>query len=528
MAKFLTLVILDGFGYSPKKEGNAIALANTPFWDYLWSTYPRGLLKASGEAVGLPEGQMGNSEVGHMNIGAGRIVWQDIVRITKAMEKGEFLTNPAINKAIETAKKNGKKLHLIGLLSDGGVHSHIKHLFGLLETAKAKGLERVCVHGILDGRDTPPKSAEPYLRQLMEKLKELGIGLIATMGGRYYYMDRDKRWKRTEKAYNAMVLGEGFWCTDPIKALHDAYNRGETDEFIKPTVIDPKGLVEEGDSLFFFNFRADRMRQIVAALGLENFNGFQRKKWPKPAYVATMTLYDETFPFDVAFPPQELKNVLGEVISKLGYKQLRIAETEKYAHVTYFFNGGREEPFPGEDRILVPSPKVATYDLKPEMSAPEVTEKVVERIKSEEYKLIVLNYANPDMVGHTGNLEATVKAIETVDRCLKEVVKTTLKEGGICVVTADHGNAEQMIDPETGGPWTAHTTNPVPFVVVKGSCGSYRVKRREKNDVELPEEFAGIPVIGILGDIAPTVLHILGEEIPEEMTGCVIAEGDFS
>ena len=347
------------------------------------------------------------------------------------------------------------------------------------------------------------------------------------MGGRYYYMDRDKRWDRTEKAYNAMVLGEGYRCTDPIKALHDAYSRGETDEFVKPYVINSECLIEDGDVVFFFNFRADRMRQIVSAVGLEDFNGFKRKKVVKPSYVATMTLYDETFPFNVAFPPQELKNVLGEVISKLGYRQLRIAETEKYAHVTYFFNGGREEPFPGEDRILVPSPKVATYDLKPEMSAPEVTEKVVERIKSGEYKLIVLNYANPDMVGHTGNLEAAIKAIETVDKCLKEVVKATLEMGGVCIVTADHGNAEQMIDPETGGPWTAHTTNPVPFVVVKGTCGSYRVKRRQKTDVELPEEFAGIPVIGILGDIAPTVLYILGEEIPPEMTGDVIVEGNF-
>ena len=527
MAKFVTLVILDGFGYSPKKEGNAIALANTPFWDYLWSTYPKGLLKASGEAVGLPEGQMGNSEVGHMNIGAGRIVWQDIVRITKAIESGEIENNPVLNKAFKTAKEKGVKLHFIGLLSDGGVHSHIKHLFGLLELAKKRGLEKVCVHPILDGRDTPPKSAEIYLKQLIEKLKELGIGSIGTMGGRYYYMDRDKRWNRTEKAYNAMVLGEGYRCTDPIKALHDAYNRGETDEFVKPYVINPECLIEDGDVVFFFNFRADRMRQIVSAVGLEDFKGFERKKVVKPSYVATMTLYDETFPFDVAFPPQELKNVLGEVISKLGYKQLRIAETEKYAHVTYFFNGGREEPFPGEDRILVPSPKVATYDLKPEMSAPEVTEKVVERIKSGEYKLIVLNYANPDMVGHTGNLEATIKAIETIDKCLKQVVKTTLEMEGVCVITADHGNAEQMIDPETGGPWTAHTTNPVPFVVVKGTCGSYKVKRRTKKDVELPEEFAGIPVVGILGDIAPTILHILGEEIPPEMTGDVIVEGKF-
>ncbi|GAB6077079.1 2,3-bisphosphoglycerate-independent phosphoglycerate mutase [Desulfurobacterium crinifex] len=527
MAKFVTLVVLDGFGYSPEKKGNAIALANTPFWDYLWNTYPRGLLKASGEAVGLPEGQMGNSEVGHMNIGSGRIVWQDIVRITKSTKNGDFFKNPVIKKAIDTAKEKDKKLHLIGLLSDGGVHSHIEHLFALLEFAKKEGLEKVCVHAILDGRDTPPKSAEKYLRALIEKINELGVGKIATMGGRYYYMDRDKRWDRTEKAYNAMVLGEGSKCTDPIEALFQAYDRGETDEFVKPYVISPECLVEDGDVLFFYNFRADRMRQIVSALGLSDFNGFERKKVIKPSYVATMTLYDETFPFDIAFPPQDLKNVLGEVISKLGYKQLRIAETEKYAHVTYFFNGGREEPFPGEERILVPSPKVPTYDLKPEMSAFEVTDKVVERIENGDYRLIVLNFANPDMVGHTGNLEAAIKAIETVDKCLKRVVKATLEKGGICIVTADHGNAEQMVDPETGNPWTAHTTNFVPFVVIKGECGSYGVKRREKKDVELPKEFAGIPVIGILGDIAPSILYILGEEIPPEMTGDVIVEGSF-
>ncbi|MEO2083125.1 MAG: 2,3-bisphosphoglycerate-independent phosphoglycerate mutase [Desulfurobacteriaceae bacterium] len=528
MAKFLTLVILDGFGYSPRKEGNAIALARTPFWDYLWETYPRGLLKASGEAVGLPEGQMGNSEVGHMNIGAGRIVWQDIVRITKAFESGEIENNDVLNRLFNAVKNSGGKLHLIGLLSDGGVHSHINHLFGLLELAKSKGLTRVCVHPILDGRDTPPKSAEKYLRKLVEKLKEIGIGSIGTMGGRYYYMDRDKRWSRTEKAYNALVLGEGYRCSDPLKALKDAYSRGETDEFVKPYVIDPGCLIEEGDGIFFFNFRADRMRQIVSALGLDDFKGFDRKKWVKPSAVVTMTVYDETFPFEVAFPPQELKNVLGEVISNLDYRQLRIAETEKYAHVTYFFNGGREEPFPGEDRILVPSPKVPTYDMKPEMSAREVTDRVVKEIRKGDYRLVVLNYANPDMVGHTGNLEATIKAIETVDSCLREVVKATLEAGGICIVTADHGNAEQMIDPETGGPWTAHTTNPVPFVVVKGTCGAYGVKRREKEDVEIPDEFGGVPIIGILGDIAPSILYILGEEIPEEMTGDVIVEGDFS
>ncbi|MEO2068294.1 MAG: 2,3-bisphosphoglycerate-independent phosphoglycerate mutase [Desulfurobacteriaceae bacterium] len=526
MAEFVTLVILDGFGYEPKKEGNAIALANTPFWDYLWTTYPKGLLKASGEAVGLPEGQMGNSEVGHMNIGSGRIVWQDIVRITKSIENGTFFENPVVKRSINTAKEKGTKLHLIGLLSDGGVHSHIKHLFALLEAAKKEGLEKVCVHAILDGRDTPPKSAKVYLEELLKKIKELGVGKIATLGGRYYYMDRDKRWDRTQEAYNCMVLGEGDVKNDPIEVLLEAYERGETDEFVKPYVISKDCLVEDGDVLFFFNFRADRMRQIVSALGKEDFEGFSREKVVKPSYVATMTLYDETFPFDVAFPPQDLKNVLGEVISNLGFKQLRIAETEKYAHVTYFFNGGKEEPFPLEERILVPSPKVATYDQKPEMSALEVTDKVVEKIETGKYKLIVLNYANPDMVGHTGDLNAAIKAIETIDSCLKRVVKTTLEKGGICIITADHGNAEKMVD-ENGNPWTAHTTNYVPFIVVKGSCGAYDVKRREKKDVEIPSEFNGIPVIGILGDIAPTILHILGIDIPSEMTGDVIVEGNF-
>ncbi|RKQ63611.1 phosphoglycerate mutase [Thermovibrio guaymasensis] len=526
MAEFVTLIILDGFGYSPEKEGNAIALAETPFWDYLWETYPKGLLKASGEAVGLPEGQMGNSEVGHMNIGAGRIVWQDIVRITKAFKEGKAKENPVLKEIFEKAREGGK-LHFVGLLSDGGVHSHIEHLFALLELAKEFGVKNVCIHPILDGRDTPPKSAEKYLRALIEKIKELGVGKIGTMGGRYYYMDRDKRWDRTEMAYNALVLGEGYHCKDPIKALMDAYRRGETDEFVKPYVISPECLIEDGDVVFFFNFRADRMRQIVSAVGLPDFKGFNRKQVVKPKMVATMTLYDESFPFKVAFPPQELKNVLGEVISKLGYKQLRVAETEKYAHVTYFFNGGREEPFLGEERILVPSPKVPTYDLKPEMSAFEVAQKVVEGIKSRKYRLVVVNFANPDMVGHTGNLEATIKAIEAVDKCLKKVVKATLEEGGIAVVTADHGNAEQMVDPETGGPWTAHTTNPVPFVVVKGQCGAYGVRRREKKEVNLPEAFGGIPVVGILGDIAPSILYILGEEIPPEMTGDVIVEGEF-
>ncbi len=525
MEKFITLIILDGFGYSPRREGNAIALADTPFWDYLWSTYPKGLLIASGEAVGLPAGQMGNSEVGHMNIGAGRIVYQDIVRISKSIRNGEFFENPVINRVFERARESGGKVHLVGLLSDGGVHSHIEHLFALIDLAEKKGV-KACIHAILDGRDTPPKSAEKYIKELAERIESSSGIRIATLGGRYYYMDRDKRWDRTEKAYNAMVLGEGVREDDPLKALKDAYGRGETDEFVLPTVISPDCLIDERDSVFFFNFRADRMRQIVSAIGVKDFKGFERKG-KIPEYVATMTLYDEEFPFDVAFPPQKLKNVLGEVISDSGFKQLRIAETEKYAHVTYFLNGGREEPFPGEDRIIVPSPKVATYDLKPEMSAFEVTDRVVERINTKEYSLIVLNFANPDMVGHTGNLQAAIRAIEAVDRCLKRVVKETLKNGGACIITADHGNAEQMVYPDTGKPCTTHTTNPVPFVYVKGSCGEAKVVRRKGKEVEIPEEFAGVPVIGILGDIAPTILDLLGIEIPPEMTGSVIVEKSF-
>ncbi|WP_456484902.1 2,3-bisphosphoglycerate-independent phosphoglycerate mutase [Desulfurobacterium sp.] len=514
--KFIALIILDGFGYSPEKEGNAIAQANTPFWDYLWSTYPKALLMASGEAVGLPDGQMGNSEVGHMNIGAGRIVYQDIVRITKAIRDKSFFENKTLKNLMENAK--GKRLHLVGLLSDGGVHSHIKHLFALLEMAKREGVKDVYIHAILDGRDTPPRSAEKYLKELTEKMKELGIGKIATLGGRYYYMDRDKRWERTEKAYNAMVLGEGKRANDPIEALHEAYENGENDEFVIPFVLDENGTIKDGDSVFFFNFRADRMRQIVSALGFDNFDGFNRKKVVKPL-IGTMTLYEKSFPFDVAFPPQKLTNVLGEVISKRGYKQLRIAETEKYAHVTYFFNGGREEPFPGEDRVLIPSPKVATYDLKPEMSAFEVTEKFIEKLENNDYKLLVLNFANPDMVGHTGIMEAAIKAVETVDMCLSKVVKAVLARGGACIITADHGNVEQMINRETGQPQTAHTTNPVPFIVVRNTCKIYKIGRRKSKEVEIPENFGGVKIAGILADIAPTVLALLGEEKPEEMTG---------
>jgi 2,3-bisphosphoglycerate-independent phosphoglycerate mutase len=518
MEKFVALIILDGFGYSPEKNGNAIALANTPFFDSLLKNYPNGLLKADGEAVGLPEGQMGNSEVGHMNIGAGRIVWQDIVRISKSIESGDFFKNPVINKLFQTAKEKNKKVHLVGLLSDGGVHSHINHLFALLKLAKEYNV-KTCIHAILDGRDTPPKSAEKYVKQLVEKLPPNAT--VGTLGGRYYYMDRDKRWDRTKKAYDTMTIGTGKTASSPLEAIKIAYSNGETDEFVEPFVIDKSALVEDGDVIFFFNFRADRMRQIVSAFGFEDFKGFKREKFPKTSYIATMTLYDKTFPFEVAFPPQNLKNVIGEVISNLGEKQLRIAETEKYAHVTYFLNGGREEPFEGENRILIPSPKVPTYDLKPEMSAYEVTDKACEEILKNNYKLCVINFANPDMVGHTGKLEPTIKAVEAVDKCLEKLVKTVLNKGGTCVITGDHGNAEKMKDNDHE--WTAHTTNPVPFIVVSKE-NRYKLKRVNHENLEMPEEFGGRKILGILADISPTILKLLGVKIPEEMEGKPLIE----
>ncbi len=520
--KFMALIILDGFGFRKAKEGNAIALAKKPFWDKIWAQNPHGLLIASGEAVGLPQGQMGNSEVGHTNLGAGRIVWQDIVRISRAIKTGEFFKNPVLLKLMNHGKNS--RLHLVGLLSDGGVHSHIEHLKALLELAKRSGVKDVYIHAILDGRDTPPKSAEKYLKELMEFISVLGVGKIATMGGRYYYMDRDKRWDRTKKAYDAMVLGKGRRAEDPLKALKDAYERGETDEFVQPYVIDSSGVLRDSDAVFFFNFRADRMRQLVSAIALKDFEGFKREKFVS-VYAATMTLYDETFPLDVAFPPQELKNVIGEVISNLGYRQLRIAETEKYAHVTYFFSGGQEKPFKGEDRVLIPSPKVATYDLKPQMSAFEVAEAFVKKLNENDYKLLVLNFANPDMVGHTGNLNAAIKAIEAVDRCLEKVVSAVLAKGGACIVTADHGNAEQMIDPKTGQPHTAHTTNPVPFVLLANELkGKVRLRRREKDDVDIPKSFESERILGILGDVSPTILKLLGIDIPPQMTGDTLVE----
>ncbi len=506
------LIILDGWGFSKNAEGNAIVLAKPKNFLEIWNRNPHGLLLAHGEAVGLPEGQMGNSEVGHMNIGAGRIVYQDIVRITKAFEKGELQKHPNLKKAFELAKN--KKLHLIGLLSDGGVHSHIIHLKFLLKAAKEYGLKNVYIHAILDGRDTPPKSAQKYIEDLESILRELQIGQIATVSGRYYAMDRDKRWERTKLAYEAMVSGKGYKANSALEALKQAYNRDETDEFVKPTIINKAGLIEDGDVLIFYNFRADRMRQLVSALGIKNFSSFEKEKNIKPGYILTMTIYDETFPFDVLVPPKEIENILGEVISKNGKKQFRLAETEKYAHVTYFLNCGKEEPFEGEDRKLIPSPKVATYDKCPEMSAHKIKETLFD-VLEKNYDLVVTNFANPDMVGHTGNLEATIKAIKTLDQILEKVVKKAKEKGYDIIITADHGNAEKMIDESTKQPHTAHTTNPVPFILI-----SKRVKNlipRKPKDLKFSEKFQNEKILGVLGNIAPTILKLLNIKLPEDM-----------
>ena len=504
MEKKLTmLMILDGFGENPKKEGNAVKLAKTPNIDKLMKEYPNTKIAASGLAVGLPEGQMGNSEVGHTNIGAGRIVYQELTRITKSIENGDFFSNEELVKAMENCKKNNSKLHILGLVSDGGVHSHIRHLFGLLEMAKRRDLEEVYVHCFLDGRDTPPASAESYVQELEEKMKEKGIGKIATVAGRFYGMDRDKRWNRIQKAYNAMVFGEGNKSTNVINAIESSYQKEVFDEFVEPTVITngekPVATIEDGDSVIFFNFRPDRAREITRAIVDKDFKEFETKKMN--TYFVCFTNYDETMPnVHIAFKKEMIKNTLGEIVSKNGGKQLRIAETEKYAHVTFFFNGGEEKQYEGEDRILVPSPKVETYDMKPEMSAYEVTQKVVEAINSEKYNCIILNFANPDMVGHTGSLSAAIKAVEAVDECVGKVVTAIENQKANLIVTADHGNAEQMIDYKTGEPHTAHTTNLVPLILIS-----------ERENVKLRE--------GKLADIAPTLLELMGLEKPKEMTG---------
>ena len=502
--KLTMLMILDGFGINEKEDANAVKLANTPNIDKLMKTCPTTQIRTSGLDVGLPDGQMGNSEVGHTNIGAGRIVYQELTRITKSIEDGDFFSNPEFSKAIENCKKYNSKLHVMGLLSDGGVHSHIRHLYGILELAKRKDFENVYVHCFMDGRDTPPASGENYISALEEKMKEKGIGKIATISGRFYAMDRDKRWERVEKAYRALVYGEGNKMASAIAAVESSYQKEVFDEFIEPTVItnaegEPLTTIGEHDSVIFFNFRPDRAREITRTLVDQDFNEFEAKKNLNLCYVC-MTSYDETMPnVSIAFKKEELKNTFGEYISANGLKQLRIAETEKYAHVTFFFNGGEEKQYEGEDRILVPSPKVETYDLKPEMSAYEVTEKLIDAINSKKYDCIILNYANPDMVGHTGNLDAAIKAIEAIDECVGKVVEAVNAQNGVLLITADHGNSEQMIDYATGEPHTAHTTNPVPLILV----GMENAKLRE----------------GRLADLAPTMLSIMNLQKPEEMTG---------
>ena len=498
------LMILDGFGINEKKEGNSVKLANIPNLKEILTKNPNTIVHTSGLAVGLPEGQMGNSEVGHTNIGAGRVVYQDLAKITKAIEDGDFFSVPEFVKAIENCQKNNSKLHIMGLLSNGGVHSHNRHLYALLEMAKRKDFENVYVHCFMDGRDTPPASGEGYITELEEKIKEKGVGQIATISGRFYAMDRDKRWERVSLAYNAIVNGEGEKALSAISAIEESYQKEVFDEFVKPTVItnkngEPIAKIEDGDSVIFFNFRPDRAREITRSIVDKEFDGFETKKLN--TYFVCMTPYDETMPnVEVAYKKEELKNTFGEYISNKGLKQLRIAETEKYAHVTFFFNGGKEEQYVGEDRILVPSPKVETYDLKPEMSAYEVTDKVVEAIKSEKYDSIILNFANPDMVGHTGNIDAAVKALEAIDECVGRVVEAINEVNGTLLITADHGNCEQMVDYKTGEPHTAHTTNPVPLAII----GLPHTKKLKE---------------GCLADLAPTMLDIMGLEKPEEMTG---------
>jgi 2,3-bisphosphoglycerate-independent phosphoglycerate mutase len=502
----VVLLVLDGWGYRAEREGNAIAMAKVPMWDRLWARAPRTLLEASGEAVGLPCGQIGNSEVGHLNLGAGRVVKQDLVRISSAIADGSFFTNPVFVDACRAVKEKGGTLHLVGLIGTGGVHAIDTHLVALLDLAEREKVPRVAIQVMLDGRDTMPRSGLGYLEALTRKAA--GRAVIASVGGRYFGMDRDHRWERTEKWYRAAVQGTGPTAADPLQLVRNAYERGETDEFLTPTtIVDATGAplapMRDGDAVICFNYRSDRMRQIVRALTQPDFEGFDAR--PRPdVRVATMTLYDQAFNafgVPVAFPPQSMARIVGEVVSAASLTQLRTAETEKYAHVTYFFNGGIETPFPGEDRRLVPSQKVATYDLAPEMSAPGITDVLCAAIEAGEHDFVLCNYANADMVGHTGSIPATLKAVETVDLCLARVVAAAEKAGARLLVTADHGNCEMMIDPATGGPHTAHTTNPVPFLIVDG--GAEHVLRDG----------------GALCDVGPTILALLGLEQPAEMTG---------
>jgi 2,3-bisphosphoglycerate-independent phosphoglycerate mutase len=498
------LIILDGFGVAPEGSDNAIALARTPGYDSYLRDCPQTTLAAAGLDVGLPDGQMGNSEVGHLNIGAGRVVYQELTRIDRAIEDGSFFENPVLVEAVENAKADGRALHLMGLLSDGGVHSKNTHLYSLLRLAKARGLESVFVHCFLDGRDTPPQSALNYIEALELKMREIGVGQIATVCGRYYAMDRDRRWDRVKLAYDALVYGHGAAAPTAEAAVEQSYSADENDEFVKPTVIsvvaeNDNGRINNGDSVIFFNFRADRARELTEALITPDFRDFDRGPGPPKVDFVCLTQYEKSFDSAVAFKPENIKNTLAEVVAANGLKQLHIAETEKYAHVTFFFNGGIEEPVPGEDRVLVPSPKVATYDTIPEMSAFEVADKTVTAIKSGKYDFIVINFANADMVGHTGYLDAAVKALEAVDQAVRRVVDAALEQGGVALITADHGNAEHMRGPN-GDPWTAHTTSRVPLVLVGGA--GVRLKNGAR-----------------LADIAPTVLSLLDLPVPAEMTG---------
>ena len=508
MKPITALLILDGFGYRKEKEGNAIKTDGVANIKALWDSYPHTLLQASGMDVGLPAGQMGNSEVGHLNIGAGRIVYQEFTRISKSIDDGEFFQNPAFLGAVENCKKHDSALHLMGLCSDGGVHSHLTHLYALLKLAKDHGLEKVFVHCFMDGRDVPPTSGKGYVEQVDAKLKELGVGRIATVMGRYYAMDRDNRFERVEKAYAALTYGEGLTASSAAEAMQQSYDAGVTDEFVVPTVVltdgKPTATIQAQDSVIFYNFRPDRAREISRAYIFEDFDGFERKNGFFPLYYVSMTQYDKTFEgrLQIAFKPQSMHNTLGEYLAKMGKTQLRIAETEKYAHVTFFFNGGVEAPNEGEDRALIASPKVATYDLKPEMSAYEVTDEAVRRIESGKYDVIILNFANCDMVGHTGVMDAAVAAVHAVDSCVRMVVEAIQKTGGRCIITADHGNAEYMWDEKAQVPFTAHTTNPVPCILVDDS----------RKSVELREG-------GRLCDLAPTLLDLMELPVPQEMTG---------
>lgn len=509
--KLCMLMILDGWGINPDRRGNAVFLAGTPHLNQLFETYPGTRLLCSGESVGLPDGIMGNSEVGHLNIGAGRIVYQDLLRIDRAIKERTFFENDTLKRVIANVNEQNSALHLMGLVSDGGVHSHINHIYALLKLARDKKVSRVYVHAILDGRDTPPDSGAGFVGDLKDAMKKIGTGQIATICGRYYAMDRDRRWDRSEKAYRLYTRGEGVPATDAVAAVRQAYRQGETDEFVTPIVMTDEqggvpGTLRDRDGVIFFNFRADRVRQITQALTDPQFDGFARDPFPRLSQYVTMTRYDEHFDLPVVFPPVHLEAILGEVVSRQGRRQLRIAETEKYAHVTYFFNGGEEAPFPQEDRCLIPSPRdIPTYDHKPQMSALEVTQEVISRIRSDRYDLIVLNFANMDMVGHTGVIDAAVKACETVDACVAKIVPEVLAKKGAVLITADHGNAEKMLD-ENGNPYTAHSLNPVRFILVDDTRRALRLRP------------------GILADIAPTILEILAIDKPEQMTGRSLIE----